>query len=68
MFIHDALKEYILCGQTEIIAGDIRNVIDNLSVQHDPCSAASGFEHQFQVNQNESTVHRNDIFLGLIAY
>ena len=49
MFIHDALKEYIICGQTEISAADIRKVIEELSVQHDPCSASTGFEHQFQV-------------------
>ena len=50
MFIHDALKEYILCGQTEIAANDIRKVIEDLSEQQDPCSAATGFEHQFQVS------------------
>ena len=49
MFIHDALKEYIQCGETEIAATDIRKVIEELSTQHDPCSAATGFEHQFQV-------------------
>ena len=50
MFIHDALKEYIICGQTEISAADIRKVIEELSEQHDPCSASTGFEHQFQVH------------------
>ena len=50
IFIHDTLKEYILCGQTEIAANDIRKVIEDLSEQHDPCSAATGFEHQFQVS------------------
>ena len=49
MFIHDALKEYIQCGETEIAATDIRRVIGKLSTQHDPRSAATGFEHQFQV-------------------
>ena len=65
MFIHDALNEYILCGQTEIVANDIRKVIDELSVQHDPCSAASGFEHQFQVRYRKSTVIMK-LFLRLL--
>ena len=49
IFIHDALKEVILCGQTEILAADMRMVINQLNMQNDPCSASTGFEHQFQV-------------------
>ena len=49
MFIHDALDEFIMYGQTEIVATDIRKMIDELNLQNDPCSAATGFEHQFQV-------------------
>ena len=49
IFIHDALREFILCGQTEIPAADIRNIIGKLNMQKDPCSASSGFDHQFQV-------------------
>ena len=45
-----------MCGQTEIIASDIRKVIEDLSEQHDPCSAATGFEHQFQVKPNEGNI------------
>ena len=49
IFIHDALREFILCGQTEIPAADIRSIIGKLNMQKDPCSASSGFDHQFQV-------------------
>ena len=49
MFIHDALNEFILYGQTEIPAADLRKVIGQLNLQHDPCSAVTEFEHQFQV-------------------
>ena len=49
IFIHDALSEFIMYGQTEIAATDIRKVINELNLQHDPCSASTGFEHQFQV-------------------
>ena len=49
IFIHDALKEVILCGQTEIPAADMRMIINQLNMQSDPCSASTGFEHQFQV-------------------
>ena len=49
IFIHDALSEFITYGLTEIAATDIRKVINQLNLQHDPCSASTGFEQQFQV-------------------
>ena len=48
MFIHDALKELIMCGQTEIAATNLRTAIDYLSTQIEG-KEMSGFEHQFQV-------------------
>ena len=46
MFIHDALKELILCGETEILAPNLRIVINKLSRMTD---GTTGFEKQFQV-------------------
>ena len=46
MFIHDALKELILCGETEILAPNLGIAINKLSKIKDDCS---GFELQFQV-------------------
>ena len=42
----------VLHGLTEIIANNnYKKVIEDLSEQYDPCSAATEFEHQFQVSQ-----------------
>ena len=46
MFIHDALKELIMCGETEIIAPNLGIVINRLSKAKD---GTSGFDQQFQV-------------------
>ena len=43
-------------GQTEIAATDIKKIISQLSSQHDPCSASTGFEHQFQVRNVDQVV------------
>ena len=46
MFIHDALKELIMCGETEILAPNLGIVINKLSKVKD---STSGFELQYQV-------------------
>ena len=46
MFIHDALKELIMCGETEILAPNLGIVINKLSKVKD---GTSGFELQYQV-------------------
>ena len=46
MFIHDALKELIMCGETEILAPNLGIVINKLSRTKD---GVAGFEKQFQV-------------------
>ena len=48
MFIHDALNELIMCGETEIAATNLRTTINHLSTQIEG-EKMSGFEHQFQV-------------------
>ena len=46
-----------MCGQTEISAAEVRKVMGELSMQHDPCSAATGYEHQFQVRKDNVILH-----------
>ena len=46
MFIHDALKELIVCGETEIMAPNLRIVARRLGRAKD---GVSGFQQQFEV-------------------
>ena len=48
VFIHDALNELIMCGETEIAATNLRTAINHLSTQIE-AKEITGFEHQFQV-------------------
>ena len=45
-FIHDALDEYITCGDTSIAVTNMRITLGKLSKQED---TESGFEQQFEV-------------------
>ena len=47
MFIHDALKELIMCGVTEISAPNLGIAINKLRRKRD--DNISGFQQQFQV-------------------
>ena len=50
MFIHDSLSELVMCGETEVVAGDLR--IKMMSLQNPvtgDTSDLTGFEKQFQV-------------------
>ena len=46
MFIHDALLELIMCGETEIPAPDLESIINKLSETND---GTTEFDKQFQV-------------------
>ena len=46
MFVHDALKELIMCGETEIPAPDLESIINKLSETND---GTTEFDKQFQV-------------------
>ena len=48
MFIHDALKEFIMCGETEVAAPNLRIVVRRLGRTNE---GISGFQKQFQVCQ-----------------
>ena len=48
MFIHDALSELVVCGETDLLAANIRININHMK----ECStgeAVTGFQKQFQV-------------------
>ena len=46
VFIHDALKDYISCGDTSVMAYQLRQVINDMSKEE---NGQSGFERQFDV-------------------
>ena len=48
VFIHDALDEFITCGDTEIKASSLRAKVNYLS-KVIPGKGITGFSHQFQV-------------------
>ena len=48
MFVHDALSELVLCGETDIPAADIRISINNLK-KTITGENITGFQKQFQV-------------------
>ena len=47
MFIHDALNEYVSCGDTSVMAHQLRQVINDMTKEED---GQSGFERQFEVS------------------
>ena len=48
VYIHDALDEFITCGETEIAAANMRIMIGKLR-RLAPGSKAPGFQTQFEV-------------------
>ena len=49
MFIHDSLSELVVCGETDIVAADIRVVIDEMMRQVAGDTETTGFQKEFQV-------------------
>ena len=49
VFIHDALDEFITCGETDIAASNLRARVNKLR-KHIPEKGATGFQEQFQVH------------------
>ena len=47
IFIHDAILESVTCGDTQIMASDLRDALEK--IQMDPQSGATGLVSQFQV-------------------
>ena len=48
MFIHDALSELVVCGETDILAANIR-INTNRMKEYVTGEAVTGFQKQFQV-------------------
>ena len=46
MLIHDALKDYVTCGDTSVVAYQLRMAINDMEKEQD---GQSGFEQQFEV-------------------
>ena len=50
MFIHDALSELVVCGETEVTAADLRIVMNQLKRQAvGETTDITGYQKQFQV-------------------
>ena len=48
MFIHDSLSELVVCGETEVLAGDLR--MKMMSLERPAVSSGpTGYQKQFQV-------------------
>ena len=68
-FIHDAVLETLICGDTQIPASDIRRSIDQLKNTKKSLDGESGFDRQFQVNNIDSQMYKNSycniVYVGL---
>ena len=49
IFIYDAILESVTCGDTQIVAGDLRDALEKLQMSAQ--SGPTGLVSQFQVNQ-----------------
>ena len=46
MLIHDALNDYVTCGDTSVVAYQLRMAINDMEKEQD---GQSGFEREFEV-------------------
>ena len=53
-FIHDAVLEMLICGDSQIPASDLRRALDQLRKADKKFDGLTGFEKQFQVIANTS--------------
>ena len=49
IFIHDAILESVTCGDTQIVAGDLRDALEKLRMSTQ--TGQTGLSSQFQVKQ-----------------
>ena len=47
MFIHDALSDYITCGDTSVMAHELQIVVDKMEKKN--VTEKSGFENHFEL-------------------
>ena len=57
VFIHDAVLETLICGDTQVPASDLRRSIDQLKNTKKSLDGKSGFDRQFQVNNIDSQMY-----------
>ncbi len=50
VFVHDAILEYVTCGDTQITAGDLRRVMGKLAARN-PQTQVTGYESQYKVSR-----------------
>ena len=48
-FIHDAVLEALICGDTRIPASDLRQAVERLTQTNEESGGKTGFEQEFQV-------------------
>ena len=68
VLIHDALNDYITCGDTSVVAYQLRMAIHDLDKEED---GQSGFERQFEVHTHYlpvimSTTSSLCVYVGLL--
>ena len=66
MFLHDALCELIICGNTEIAASSLR--MTNCLHKQAEGKVVSGFEHQFQVRLELQDSISVDLISGVTMF
>ena len=59
MFIHDAVLESVMCGNTQIPAEDFRTTFESLK-QITPDNEQSGFQSQFNVSSQRAALVLKD--------
>ena len=49
VFVHDAVLEFVVCGDTQIVAADLRKVLSKLG-RRNPHTQLTGYTLQFRVS------------------
>ena len=52
MFIHDALNDYLTCGETAVPAHELRRKITDLEATIEDKEEVTGFQFEFDVSTN----------------
>ena len=66
VFIHDAVLEYLICGNTQIPTPDLNEALHCLQ-QCDECKQSTGFGIQFQVSKPSLHVHFKFIIVWMLT-
>ena len=60
LFIHDAVLEYLTCGDTQISAGDLQRLLKEMKEK--TSYGITGFQNQFSVSLHNPHSHSMYIF------